>query len=86
MIFTEAQLIQRCLGTSPVRTISSSSYNPSIQLKHTRNYVPTRALIQLTNINSLLIHTYINCCLSDTSSFAPFLKPLDPFECLYAVR
>ncbi|KAM3183954.1 hypothetical protein ACTXT7_009323 [Hymenolepis weldensis] len=84
MVVAEAQLIQRYFGTSPVHAIPSSSYNRPVQLKHTYNYVLTRALIQLTNINSLSTHT--DCRPSDASSFVPFFNHPIPFGCLYCIN
>ncbi|VUZ55293.1 unnamed protein product [Hymenolepis diminuta] len=45
-------------GTNPIHTVPSFSYNRPVQLNHTCNYVLTRVLIQMTNINSLSIHTH----------------------------
>ncbi|VUZ47868.1 unnamed protein product [Hymenolepis diminuta] len=63
-------------------TIPSFSYNRPVHLKHTYNYVLTRVLIQVTNINSLSIHThtYTDCRLSGTSFSAPFLDSSVPFQ------
>ncbi|VUZ41367.1 unnamed protein product [Hymenolepis diminuta] len=69
MLVAEAPLTRLCLRTSPIHTVSSFSYNRPVQLKHTYNYVHTRVLIQVTNVNSLSIHTQTHR-LSDTSSFA----------------
>ncbi|VUZ47881.1 unnamed protein product [Hymenolepis diminuta] len=67
VIVAEAALTQQCFGTSPVHTTPSFSYNRFAQLKHTYNYVHTRVLIQVTNVNNLSIHTYTctDCRLSD---------------------
>ncbi|VUZ55282.1 unnamed protein product, partial [Hymenolepis diminuta] len=59
------------LGTSPVNTIPSLSYNLPAQLKYTYNYVLTRVLIQVTNV--IILSTYTERRhVSDTSSFASF--------------
>ncbi|VUZ41570.1 unnamed protein product [Hymenolepis diminuta] len=58
---------------------------PSVQLKHTCNYVLTRVLIQLTNINILSMHTrhtQTATCPAHLSLF-PSSIPSYPFGCLY---
>ncbi|VUZ52632.1 unnamed protein product [Hymenolepis diminuta] len=71
MIVAEPPLTRLCLGTSPVYAVPSFFYNRLVQLKHTYNYVLMCVLIQVTNINSLSIHTHRDCRLSDISSFTP---------------
>ncbi|VUZ39458.1 unnamed protein product [Hymenolepis diminuta] len=56
MIVVEAPPTRLCLGTSPVNTVPSFSYKHPVQLKPTYNYVLTRVLIQVMNINSLSKH------------------------------
>ncbi|KAM3176829.1 hypothetical protein ACTXT7_005741 [Hymenolepis weldensis] len=79
MIVAEAQLTQRCFEISSVHTFPSISYNPPVQLKHIYNYVFTRVLIQLTNINSLSLHTTHTHRLSLVGHI--FLRYLPQFSC-----
>ncbi|VUZ54419.1 unnamed protein product [Hymenolepis diminuta] len=46
MIGAEAPLTRLCLGTSPIHTTPSFSYNCPVQLRHTYNHVLTHVLIQ----------------------------------------
>ncbi|VUZ41907.1 unnamed protein product [Hymenolepis diminuta] len=76
MTVAGTRLTRLILGTSPVHTVPSFSYNRPLQLEHTYNYVLTR----LTNISSLLIHTNTHretiTCQINLRSLPSFLNPL----------
>ncbi|KAM3181239.1 hypothetical protein ACTXT7_014754 [Hymenolepis weldensis] len=90
MVVAEAPLTRRCLGTSPVHSVPSFSYNRPVQSKRAHNHVLTRILIQVMNINCLSIrarHTRTEtvACQTHCPSLPPFPNSLFPLGVCTAV-